>query len=565
MKKLYIILLALLLCFQNITAFAVGDGNIDGGGGGMGSGTSSNYWNPGDDGVRVTIIRSSDNTAVSGSVDFTNITPRKNPYHFGKYSKLAYRNGKVLTLEGAAFVSYKPQTAMPRIVSSGSGASNIAAVKRYFCSEKVVKMIAKATGFDYDTLITGNYKLLIEPMAYFVYGGNYFAMTAHEAALYDQEVSGRLRAKMASMTHKNLPFAIFLERADLGYPAWTGSTKSNVSNATIIANLGLGVVKFTEGDTGFTDETYDYTYRTDTDVITAITVNTNTEYNADNPLTVTFTVSGKRYKVNNIVIPKDESQLVWFKWHTPNTPQTITINANVGGSTRTVTANIVNLIDSEPPDPTANDRNDGFVRPSLPGISQTNSLSWGVWSAKWHEYWVWVSDWRWTGTRWVDRGNWVDKGWYDFSWNKYSAEITSGQNSTPSSKAPTAFGKKMKSGYGFNIKVTSEVSTNGLSSSITQAQNAVTYFPEFKYQTYFRVLDRTVRSASASFEFKPNRYSTYNSRSHFTPIWYPDGNYVPYTQVYDAWTPAGMLTANLSDAIIIQSNLFADWHAAPKN
>ena len=41
-------------------------------------------------------------------------------------------------------------------------------------------------------------------------------MSAHQAALYDQMLSGGLRAKMVSLTHKNLPLAMFLERADLG-------------------------------------------------------------------------------------------------------------------------------------------------------------------------------------------------------------------------------------------------------------------------------------------------------------------------------------------------------------
>jgi hypothetical protein len=33
---------------------------------------------------------------------------------------------------------------------------------------------------------------------------------------------------MLSLTHKNLPLAIFLEKADLGYSAWSGSTTQKV-------------------------------------------------------------------------------------------------------------------------------------------------------------------------------------------------------------------------------------------------------------------------------------------------------------------------------------------------
>ena len=65
-------------------------------------------------------------------------------------------------------------------------------------------------------------------------------------------------------------------------------------------------------------------------------------------------------------------------------------------------------------------------------------------------------------------------------------------------------------------------------------------------------------------EFKKNGYSTYERRTHFTPIWYPDGSYTPYTWLLDCWTPAGMLSMNLNDSIIIDGNLWSDWHIAPQ-
>lgn len=38
---------------------------------------------------------------------------------------------------------------------------------------------------------------------------------------------------------------------------------------------------------------------------------------------------GRSYTVRNIVIPANDSQLVWVKWHTPATPQTITITVSL--------------------------------------------------------------------------------------------------------------------------------------------------------------------------------------------------------------------------------------------
>ena len=63
--------------------------------------------------------------------------------------------------------------------------------------------------------------------------------------------------------------------------------------------------------------------------------------------------------------------------------------------------------------------------------------------------------------------------------------------------------------------------------------------------------------------FKTNEYSTYNERAHFTPVWFPDGPYVAYAEVLDAWTPAGMLQINLTDPRTIRDNLFSDWHIGP--
>ena len=133
----------------------------------------------------------------------------------------------------------------------------------------------------------------------------------------------------------------------------------------------------------------------------------------------------------------------------------------------------------------------------------------------------------------------------------------------PDEKSPTASGKVMKSGYGFNQTVTASVSTNQ-SSAVTGAQNAVTYFPEFSYQTYWRLLERMSSGYGSRFEFKANPYSTYGRRTHFTPIWYPDGSYTPHTWLIDSWTPDGMLSINLTDNITIRGSLWDDWHIAPQ-
>lgn len=91
--------LALLLALLCMSAYADtgGSGNIDGGGGSMGDATSHGSWNPGNDGVRVTVVRASDHAVVTTPFDFTNKTPSEGIYHFGKVSKLQYNNGTGLS------------------------------------------------------------------------------------------------------------------------------------------------------------------------------------------------------------------------------------------------------------------------------------------------------------------------------------------------------------------------------------------------------------------------------------------------------------------------------------
>ena len=91
---------------------------MDGGGGGMGQGTSQNKWTPGYDGVRVSVVRASDHSVVTTPIDLTNQAIPGSVYHFGKVSKLQYSGGAGLSPEQGSYVYVNPSQALPRIVSS---------------------------------------------------------------------------------------------------------------------------------------------------------------------------------------------------------------------------------------------------------------------------------------------------------------------------------------------------------------------------------------------------------------------------------------------------------------
>ena len=560
MKRIFAFFLSLLLilgiCPMSALADTGGSGNVDGGGGSMGQGTSQNSWNPGMDGVRITVVDAESGQPVSTPFDLTN----KNPtikIHFGKVSKIQYTNGSGISPNTTPYTCKKPDVAMPRIISTGSTKASIEAIKKYFCSEYAVELVAQQTGINYDELIGGEYKLLLEPIAYFKHNGIMYAMTAHEAALYDNQTGGALRRTMTSLTHKNLPLAMYLEYSDLGFAAYSGPTNKTCSNDTIIAYLGMGIVRFEEQPPEQPEPTdYDYEYRVNTEVITAVDVSGG-QSDPDNPARVTFTIDGRDYHVDNVYYPEGDSQLAWVRWTTPDTPQDMVITVRVSGPGNahgTINCKIVDLDQNPPPNPVADDRNDSFTPSSIPSREQKTSNYWTIWRPWWYEYWVWHGD--------DEDGYWCDHGWWEFDLDRYSASLSATMRITPDNKNPTAGSRSMKSGYGVNQLVTTDVSSTQ-SSATTPAQNAVSYFSEFNYEMFWRLLEQMGGGYNTRFEFQKNEYSTYRGRTHFTPIWYPNGSYTVNTWLIDCWTPAGMLSMNLSDSLTIRGSLWDDWHIAP--
>ena len=427
MKRILALILSVVLMLGiAVPAYAIGDENIDSGGGNLGNGTSTSYWNPGMDGVRISVVETSSHAVIGNTIDWSNKMPGTNVIHFGKISKLSYNSGASLRPIVGGYTCIRPAQSLPRIISSGSYPASIDAIRSYFTDEQVIRAIAGYVGMDFDTLICGDYKIVIEPIAYLVYGGANYAMTATEAALYDKTVDGDRRYWMGSLTHQNLPLAIFLEEADLGYPAWSGSTTSKVSNDQIISSLGIGIVRFNDELEPPEIDEFDYEYRVDTDVITSVEVSGG-QSDPDNPVTVQFVIEGSTYTVSNVYYPEGDSQLVWVKWHTPEEPCVCTIRVRVqGGGTAqsTITANIVDLDGNDPPNPVADDRNDDFTLVSIPEKEEVTSASWGIWSPWWQENWVWVENWEkcWHTDRWTDSEgkshtdrwyHWVDNGWWE--------------------------------------------------------------------------------------------------------------------------------------------------------
>lgn len=144
------------------------------------------------------------------------------------------------------------------------------------------------SGLEYDDIVKGKYKIAFEPVAYFRYNGQNWAMSATECGLLNKYMknyftavwnsTNNLRALLGPLTHSNLPRSAFLENKDLGISVYSPSTSdyyngnSNYNSDTcIIRCMGIGVLTGNSDDDD--DEAEEGTaaaeYHTDTDVYTS--------------------------------------------------------------------------------------------------------------------------------------------------------------------------------------------------------------------------------------------------------------------------------------------------------
>lgn len=243
-KRILSALLAVLFLITGLpsTVWAVGEGNMEAGGGQTETVTGDSFWN-GQWGIRFCVVDVVSQSVVSATYDASNYGGLSNYWHYGKTNKFDYRNGTTLTIRQGNYTLETPAVSIPTIVRT-SGAPDIKAIKNYFTDETVIRWISDVTGMAYDTLINGDYKLFIEPILYFTFDGQKYAMTATEAALFDRNINGLLLRTLGNATHQQLPLALYLEKSDLGFTKWSGA-KTGIQNDTNIINyLGMGIVSF---------------------------------------------------------------------------------------------------------------------------------------------------------------------------------------------------------------------------------------------------------------------------------------------------------------------------------
>lgn len=326
----------------------------------------------------------------------------------------------------------------------------------------------------------------------------------------------------------------------------------------------------------------------------------------------------------SLAIPENGNALSWVKWKTPSSPCTVSLHITANSSDASLETDYIdfNIIDPEdntyPPNTEATDRNDSFQVPSYAtgswDLGEQTRLSWSTYNYNWHYYWVWgcsrTKDEDGQLTEYGYSSNWDDDyiceahecppdsenhicptgrchsikedwGWVEWTEVRHTAELDTSNVILKRSEHSPNTNKSdysIKSGYGIELdldtntinKVNGSIKTiNSGNNEMTPPQFMETFLPEYEYETYRIVsknnLDETY-TANNHFSFPVNPYSQFEQKCHFTPIWYPDSEYVIGIRISQCWCPAGMLYKCINNTHInISGNLYDDWHIAPQN
>ena len=255
------------------------------------------------------------------------------------------------------------------------------------------------------------------------------------------------------------------------------------------------------------------------------------------------------------VIPSYDNNLVYFKWTVPTSMAGKTVyckavvnsengmeESDTTNNTATLTRIVAKVNISQTPD-TQYEANkpSSYTTPSPPSTS-AGSATWSLWT--------------------YSNGSFVKKN-YGVAISNTVPSITPDEDSP--SATYTSGQWQMRSGYGIYLNyypIITSISgyTMPSSSAYTVVQRVEAAFPEFKYAKTvgnFRNLEKN----GSAWGFVKNTAADLNERYHFTPLWYPNGDYIISVTATDVWTPAGMISlVRNSNAIKIVDSAYDDWY-----
>ena len=335
---------------------------------------------------------------------------------------------------------------------------------------------------------------------------------------------------------------VYLHGMKKGDTSYESNGKNNELTLTCHTKCPLSLVPITPNAS----------YREGTTVISSFWLKNKSsrDFIQSDNVTATFTVKKADGTVittitkNELVVPGEDQNLVYIKWTVPeglnNGKITIDAVLSVDGeekfSTTKKYSTILYTVYSTPDTQYESAAPEGFTVPSTPSAS-----------AQYASWWIYTYA---NGT---------------FTKNEYcvgladTATITPATGETDYMKSSKTY---MKSGYGIRISAVPKiVSVEGYTAATTAMYTAPQYvtalFPEFGYKTTKNNC-RTLMKSGGSWIFREN--GSYGN-VHFTPLYFPDGNYIVQVKYSDIWTPGGMIAVTTkTNTITISGSAYDDWY-----
>lgn len=272
--------------------------------------------------------------------------------------------------------------------------------------------------------------------------------------------------------------------------------------------------------------------------------------------------NGLRTESTQVVVPANDKNIVYVKWSVPAGLNHATVKGDacllyksqqykpVSKDYDTIPYDVYDTPDTQYEEK----KPSGFTAPTDSPTSPIEVADW--------------SEWQYEGGRFV-------KKHYQFNLDDTNRTYDFESAKNPSMEHKNG-GWYIKSGYGFGVKAKVGVPNRyswsemappaGISlpdsSRYTNPQYAYVTFPEFNY-AYGPHKSRTLEKIGDYFVFRVN--GSYG-RVHFTPLWYPDGYYLPVLTQSDMWTPAGMIkSAKTIGRLEIKGSAYDDWYTGHRS
>lgn len=398
----------LVMSFFQITEVkASGDFNGEGDSGNitsMCSGTTNNIcWdvygdNGRDDGIRISLIDISNNNYFVKKIDYSN-RDHNNWYYLTINGELDskieyYWEDKLKLMSG--YANKVPGRKLPNIMRGNNPNQNMENVKSYFSEMNALKGIANDFSIPYEELISGKYKLLLEPIIYVHIRINgkveNVAMTPTQMALYDEQTNRsfyNLSTGAKDILYSTFAKAMYLSKDDLGFTAKAPTAATYQANDYIVNYLGLATVSFKpeaveddgiiEGDGNISSN-----YRYNTQVFSSYNLSSTTDRTKDNP--VNYTMVGSQSGTicsSTTEVPANQKQVIWCKWTTPNKStgiknEVITVKAD-GVTIGTINVTYSTYEGLTPPDTNADDKKPTGWKIEKVSVSESDSNSFSKW------------------------------------------------------------------------------------------------------------------------------------------------------------------------------------------